>query len=125
MTEMLAPMTFGPVTSDDILVWAKALHDPNPIHFDADAVRARNLGDAPIVQGTVGVAYVATMLQTARPALRIARLETRFIGLAFQGDRLEVSARVLAEDAGNMRCSFSVTAIGRGEVLSGEAEMRA
>lgn len=125
MTELLGPVRYGPVTRNDMAVWADVLRDPNPIHFDAEIVRARGLGDAPIVQGTVGLAFVATMLQDMRPALRLADLRTRFTGVAFQDEVLEVSAEVLSEDAAHMRCRFRVHAVDRADILSGEAEMRA
>lgn len=124
-TGTLGPARFGPVTHETIAVWADALRDPNPIHFDATIVRARGLGDAPIVQGTVGVAFVATMLQQARPDLRLVDLRTRFTGVAFQDEMLDVAAEILSEDAGHLRCRFRVEAVGRAEILSGEAEMRA
>ncbi len=71
---------------------AALLHDPNPIHFDKGAVTALGMGDRQVNQGPTNMAYVVNMLAawTGDPA-SVRRLQVRFLGNVFAGDR--VSAR--------------------------------
>lgn len=68
---------------------AALLHDPNPIHFDVEAVRALGMGDRVVNQGPSNMAYVVNMLTdwTGNPA-RLRRLRVRFLGNVLAGDRL-------------------------------------
>lgn len=83
---------------------ALLLDDPNPIHWDADAVRALGLGDRPVNQGPANLAYVMNMLHAALPTHRLVRLETRFLANVHAGDRVVAGGRVTARRAGEVDC---------------------
>lgn len=51
--------------------WAIFLSDPNPIHLDAEAVKAKGLGEKVINQGPANVAYLMNMLMAAFPGAQI------------------------------------------------------
>ena len=63
---------------------AALLHDPNPIHFDLEAVRALGMGDRQVNQGPTNMAYVVNALTawTGDPA-SVRRLQVRFLGNVF------------------------------------------
>jgi acyl dehydratase len=74
---------------------ALILRDPNPIHFDLEAVQAAGLGDRAVNQGGSTMAYVMTMLTGwagGRGALR--SISTRFRGTVVAGDDVICSGTV-------------------------------
>ena len=75
-----------PVRAEDMKLWAELLHDPNPIHLDPNAVRARGLGDRVINQGPANTALLIDLLLTRFPAARITTIEFRFLDNLFAGD---------------------------------------
>lgn len=85
------------VSADRIKIMALILRDPNPIHFDLDAVAAAGLGDREVNQGGVTMAYVINMLVAfagSRAAVR--SLSCRFLANVFAGDTVDVGGTVLA-----------------------------
>ena len=68
---------------------AALLHDPNPIHFDVDSVRALGMGEKPVNQGPTNMAYVINMLVAwAGDPAAVRALKVRFLGNVFGGDRV-------------------------------------
>lgn len=85
------------VEADKIKIMALVLRDPNPIHFDLDAVRAAGLGDREVNQGGVTMGYVMNMLAAwtgSRAAIR--NVDCRFSANVFAGDTVDVSGTVAA-----------------------------
>lgn len=77
------------VDADKIRMMALILEDPNPIHYDLDAVREAQLGDRYVNQGGVTMAYIINMLTSwsgSRAAIR--SLDCRFNANVFAGDSL-------------------------------------
>lgn len=86
------PFVVDAVPVEAMKTVAALLHDPNPIHFDVDAVSALGMGDRQVNQGPTNMAYVVNMLTawTGDPGC-LRRLQVRFLGNVVAGDR--VSAR--------------------------------
>jgi acyl dehydratase len=85
------------VSADKIKLMALVLRDPNPIHFDLDAVAAAGLGDREVNQGGVTMAYVINMLVAwagSREAVRT--IDCRFSANVFAGDDVEVGGVITA-----------------------------
>ncbi|QGP89784.1 hypothetical protein GKZ92_20400 [Gordonia sp. 135] len=83
------------VSADKIKIMALIFRDPNPIHFDTDAVRAAGLGDRYVNQGGVTMAYAINMLIAwagSRSAIR--SVTCRFQANVFEGDSIEVGGTV-------------------------------
>ncbi|TVR31391.1 MAG: hypothetical protein EA388_13525 [Nitriliruptor sp.] len=74
---------------------AVLLRDPNPIHYDVDAVRAAGLGDRVVNQGPSNLGYVVNMLLawTGNPA-SILQVSARFLGNVFAGDAVTAGGAV-------------------------------
>ncbi|HRE42351.1 MAG TPA: MaoC/PaaZ C-terminal domain-containing protein [Terricaulis sp.] len=105
-------------------VWAKVLRDPNPIHTDVEAVRARGLGDRVINQGPGNISYIMNMLLAAFPAGRLAGIKVRFLDNVFGGELVTPSAVVLSiEDSPEgRRFSLAIALHAEGRlVLDGDA----
>lgn len=101
--------------------WAVFLADPNPIHLDAEVVKAKGLGDKVINQGPINVAYMMNLLIRAFPHGRIETMTSRFLDNVYGGERVVAKGRVEAISDGRIACSVSLEVDGRGIVNSAEA----
>lgn len=85
------------VSADHIKLVALLLKDPNPIHFDLDAVRSAGLGDREVNQGGTTLAYIYDMLIAwTRSRAAIRRLSCQFRANVFAGDRVTAGGLVTA-----------------------------
>lgn len=114
------------VSTEKMKTTAALLADPNPIHWDVEVVRALGMGDRPINQGPLNMAYVLNMLAAWSGGHdRLRRFRVRFRGNVFAGDRLRAGGVVTAvrEEAGITvaDCDVALDVVGGGTVLSGTA----
>ena len=90
---------------------AALLHDPNPIHFDLQAVEALGMGDRHVNQGPTNMAYVVNALTawTGDPT-SVRRLQVRFLGNVFAGDRVSAGGVVtgIREEGGQRLADLDV-----------------
>jgi len=108
---------FGPIDPAAMRTLAEVLHDPNPIHLDARAVKAAGLGDRVINQGPANLAYVFNMLEHA--GLEAVSLEARFTGNVRSGDDVEALGALEGES-----CRFTLIT-GEGlTAITGSATVR-
>lgn len=85
------------VDPEKMKTMAALLADPNPIHWDVDAVRELGMGDKPVNQGPNNMAYVANMLAAwAGGHQHLRTLRVRFLANVFGGDRLVAGGTVTA-----------------------------
>lgn len=113
------------VSPETMKTWAPILGDPNPIHLDRDAVRAKGLGDRLINQGPINLGYVINMLLQAFPGGFIKSISNRFVDNVYEGDALTASAMVTAidRDAATVcvYCDIVLRATERDLVITGKA----
>ncbi|KMS53029.1 MaoC family dehydratase [Sphingobium cupriresistens] len=119
--DTLPPFTIESVSPEAMKKWAIFLADPNPIHLDAEVVKAKGLGDRLINQGPANVAYMMNMLMRAFPGGRIKAMDSRFLDNVYGGDRATVTGTVTAIDGQVISCAFALDIDGRGTVNSGTA----
>jgi 3-hydroxybutyryl-CoA dehydratase len=121
----LKPYRVEAVSPLAMRAWALFLHDPNPIHLDPAAVKAKGLGERVINQGPANLAYLINMLQTSIPGGLIESLEVRYVDNVFGGDAVEAGGTVkdVSTDGARQRlvCEVWLRADGRGPVLTGTA----
>ena len=124
----IPPFAIERVDAEKMKTMAALLRDPNPIHFDVEAVRALGMGDRVINQGPNNVGYVLNMLLAwlGDPA-GIRSVQVRFRGNVFAGDRLEAGGTVTAlEERDGQRVATCEVWLDRDDgarVLSGTAEV--
>jgi acyl dehydratase len=95
----LPTLVIDAVDPEKMKLMAALLHDPNPIHFDAEAVRALGLGDRVINQGPSTLSYVLTMVMCwAGGPAAVRDVQMRFLGNVFGGDRVECHGAVADYD---------------------------
>lgn len=116
------------ISAEKMKTAAALLADPNPIHFDAEAVRALGLGDQPVNQGPLNMAYIMNMLANFSGSHdRLRHFEVRFLANIFAGDRVRTSGTVIrVEPSANgeeleVECSVALAVVDGRQVLSGTA----
>lgn len=101
---------------------AAIMHDPNPLHYDPEAVRAAGLGDKPINQGTINMAYpINALLRVLDTPGQLKRLKCRFQGSLVAGDRVIASGMVTAITDETIAVDIWLDHVGGARVLNGSA----
>jgi 3-hydroxybutyryl-CoA dehydratase len=105
----LTPWVFDRIDEESIRDLAAVLQDPNPIHLDADVVRAMGLGDRVINQGPAGIGYLMNMLRSSVEGAEIEELNVNLAALVHGGDRVTAGGRVddveAADNLHRYRCT--------------------
>lgn len=85
------------VDADKMKTMAALLHDPNPIHWDVEAVARLGMGGKPVNQGPSNMGYIINALaEWTGDARTVRNVTCRFNGNVFAGDRLVASGQVTA-----------------------------
>ena len=121
----LAPFVVDTVLPGAMREWSVFLADPNPIHLDAEAVRAAGLGDRPINQGPANLAYLINLLSLNFPDMDIVALETRFSGNVIAGDRCVANGHVSEIGENETCCEIWLDVDGGRRAVSATARLRA
>jgi len=106
---------------------AAILRDPNPIHWDRDAVAALPLalGRRTINQGPLGLSYLINMLHAWAGPASIRRIVMRFPNVVLDGERVIARGRITAlrEEQGRQLadCDIWLEHEERGVLLEGTA----
>ena len=123
--DTLTPFIIESVSPESMKAWAVFLADPNPIHLDAEVVKAKGLGDRVINQGPTNVAYIINMLHNTFQDGTIEKLDSRFLDNVYGGDRIETFGTVTDVSTTNnstrINCDIGLRVDGRGDVISGTA----
>ena len=115
------------VSPERMRTMAAILRDPNPLHWDRQAVAALKLGlgERTINQGPLGLGYMVNMLHAWAGPGCIRRLVTRFPQVVLDGERVVArgSITALREVEGELLadCSIRLEHAQRGVLLEGEA----
>lgn len=122
--QVLGPLRIQSVSAEQMKDWAQVLRDPNPIHLDPAAVKAKGLGDRVINQGPANLSYIMAMLQTALPRVRIRSLEVKYLDNVFGGDSVQAGAKVVEVSPGDptrVICEVWLNVEDRGPAIQGSA----
>lgn len=114
--DVLPQFVVDGVSAEAMKQWAVLLADPNPIHLDAEAVKAKGLGDKVINQGPANVAYMMNMLMAAFPGARIETMNSRFLDNVYAGDQVIASGTITAVEGNRIDCEIMLDVAGRGTV---------
>ena len=117
------------VSAERMRTMAALLRDPNPLHWDRDAVEAlpMGLGRRTINQGPLGLGYMVNMLHAWAGDGCIRKMTTRFPQVVLDGEEVVARGQVTAivEHEGEQRaeCSIRLEHAERGVLLEGEASV--
>jgi len=115
------------VSPERMCTMAAILRDPNPIHWDREAVNAMplGLGKRTINQGPLGLSYMVNMLHAWAGPGSIRRLVMRFPQVVLDGERVtargEITALHKGEEAIIAECAVRLEEADRGVLLEGTA----
>lgn len=115
------------VSAEKMKTMAAVLRDPNPLHWDREAVAAipLNLGKRTINQGPLGLSYIVNMLHAWMGPLCMRRLVMRFPQVVLDDDKVVAKGKItaLSDDNGELlaQCKVSLEHEVRGVLLEGEA----
>lgn len=104
MSALVAGMALPPITLTaglpEMKQFSLLMADPNPIHFDPQHTAAIGMGDRPINQGTLNMAYPlnALLAVIGNPA-RIRSFRCRFHGTVVADDTVTAGGEVRSVDA--------------------------
>lgn len=123
---VLPPLTLEPITKVQLVRYAGASGDFNPIHTDDETARKSGLTGV-IAQGILIMGLVGRAITMWAPRRSLKRFKVRFLGMTFPGDTLTVEAVVaqkIVEDQGvRVTCDTSVKDQNRVIKLSGSFEL--
>lgn len=103
-------------------VFSVIMRDPNPIHFDRDFVRSLGVGDGPVNQGTLNMAYpINALLQLVDSPARLRTFRCRFLGSVYEGDVVTAGGVVTAVEAGTVSADIWLDRQDGTRVLAGSA----
>jgi acyl dehydratase len=91
----LPPLVTAPITRLQLALFAAAGADHNPIHVDDDAARSGGLPRA-IAHGMLTMAFLGRLLTRWVPQERLRTFSARFVAMAFPGDTITCSGKVVA-----------------------------
>jgi len=110
--DVLPETTFGPITRTDLVRYAGAGGDFNPIHHDEEFAKAAGL-DTVFAMGMFHAGVLAAAVAKALGRENIRALKLRFTGQVWPGDTLTITGVVDAvreTPQGRLaECSFTVT----------------
>ena len=86
-----------PITKEQLVRYAGASGDFNPIHWDADFARSSGY-DGPIAHGMLTMAFLGRALTDWAGASSVVRLKARFKAITRPGDRLTVTGTVVGRN---------------------------
>jgi len=123
-----APISFPPLTRTDLVRYAGASGDFNPLHHDHAFASAAGLPDV-MAHGMLSAGLLASALTSWFGAGSVLRYAVRFLKPVWPGDRLVAGCESLTmRETGAAGCVADLTLTltrGDGEVvLSGEARVR-
>ena len=128
--DQISPWVMESVSAERMRTMAALLRDPNPLHWDRDAVAAlpMGLGRRTINQGPLGLSYIVNMLQHWAGPGCIQRLVMTFPQVVLDGDRVTAAGCVTAvheKDGVQIAdCEVWLEREGSGKLLQGSATVR-
>ncbi len=113
------------VSAERMKTMAAILRDPNPLHWDRQAVVSLplNLGKRTINQGPLGLGYMVNMLHAWAGPGSIKRIKMTFPQAVLDGERVIARGVVTAIDGDIAQCEVWLETAGRGRLLEGSAEV--
>lgn len=110
------------VDGPSMKVFSVLMRDPNPIHFDRELVRSLGVGDAPVNQGTLNMAYpINALLQLVESPAQLRTFRCRFNGSVYEGDVVTAGGEVTSIDGATASVTIWLDRQDGTRVLSGSA----
>jgi acyl dehydratase len=125
--DVIPPWIMAEVSAERMRTMAAILRDPNPLHWDREAVAALpfELGKRTINQGPLGLSYMVNMLHAWSGPESLRRIVMRFPQVVLDGEEVTACGSVTALRSVNGErladCEVRLEHLERGILLQGEA----
>ena len=118
----LTPLVKEPVTRLQLVQYAGASGDFNPIHWDPE--RGREMGlDGVIAQGMLSMGFLGQYAAQIAGPERVRRLKVRFVAMVRPGDELTCRGTVRSVEGGRAVLDIRAENQAGEPVTTGEAEV--
>jgi len=109
--DAIPPLTKPAITHLQLALYAGAGADHNPIHVDEQAAKAGGLPGI-IAHGMLPLGFLGQLLTLWVPQRQLRSLSARFVGMAFPGDVITCSGRIVGkrEAAGEKLVDLEIAA---------------
>lgn len=94
--DAIPPLTKPAITHLQLALYAGAGADHNPIHVDEQAAKAGGLPGI-IAHGMLPLGFLGQLLTLWVPQRQLRGLSARFVGMAFPGDVITCSGRIVGK----------------------------
>ena len=91
----MGPLEKPPITTKQLVMYAGASGDFNPIHYDGEFAKAGGFPSV-IAHGMLSMAFFGQLLSDAFGPHRVQRIQARFKAVTFPGDVVTVEGEVVA-----------------------------
>ncbi|GAA2828139.1 MaoC/PaaZ C-terminal domain-containing protein [Kribbella solani] len=123
MIDQIAERTFGPITRTDIVRYAGAGGDFNPIHHDEVFATAAGYPSV-FAHGLLTAGVLSTFVADWLGLANLRRFSVRYVDQVWPGDSLVTRGEVVSDDGERITARLTVHVAGADPrlVLTGEAE---
>ena len=96
--DQLPPLTLGPINKDDLVLYANASGDQNPIHTDQDFAKKSGLPDV-IAHGMLIMSYLGRLLTNSVPQYQIKNFNVQFSNMTYVNQKIICTGKVLEKNS--------------------------
>jgi len=96
--DQLPSLTLGPIGQADLVLYANASGDQNPIHIDQDFAKKSGLPDV-IAHGMLIMSYLGRLLTNAVPQSQIKNFSVQFSNMTHLNQQVICTGKVLEKNS--------------------------
>ena len=96
--DQLPSLTLGPIGKADLVLYANASGDQNPIHIDQDFAKKSGLPDV-IAHGMLIMSYLGRLLTNAVPQSQIKNFSVQFSNMTHLNQKVICTGKVLEKNS--------------------------
>ena len=113
--DLIGPLVKPPITTKQLVMYAGACGDFNPIHYDKDFAAAGGYKSV-IAHGMLSMAFFGQLLSK----VQVKKISTRFKAVTYPGDVVTVTGEVISVDGNSAEVKL-VAKVGETVTLEGAA----
>jgi acyl dehydratase len=117
---IIAQFSPQPSTPEDLVRYAQASGDSNPLHLDPEFARQAGFANL-VVHGMLTMAHLGRLLTDHFSAERIRLFNARFEGVVLVGQRVSYRASLVEKSSDGITLALDGTLSGGARVISGQA----
>ena len=118
--EVIATLTPRPIVAEDLVLYANASGDMNPLHLDIEFAREAGF-DNLVVHGMLGMAHMGRLLTYMFSPVSIKSFSARFTAVILAGEQVCYRATLLESDGDFYRLSLDAKTTAGTVVIKGDA----